>query len=356
MTPKERVLSVFHKKKPDRLPWMAYGLLLPRGQKERKTRSMGCGLVMCAPTYQKDRREVEVEQKDIWDENKRSRIIRRRYHTPIGSVSEKAELRLGLSPNQTEWKREYMLKSVSDYPVVRFIIENTSYYEDYDSFLEIRNDLGEDGITIAFAEPSPLATIVNGLMGIEQFSVDLYDNPRQLKELAEVIKRKHSEVWQIVRNSPAQFVTVADNVTGDVITPRLFEQYNMPFYGKLAELLHEKGKVLGVHMDGRLDSLKHLIKKTEIDYIDSFTLLEGGGTLRLEEAKNLWHDKVIWANFPVSVSCRDERGIRKFMISLLKKISAGDRFILEISEDLSPNLWQKCVTVIADTIEEYGIY
>lgn len=356
MTPKERVLSVFYKKKPGRLPWTAYGLLLPRGQKERKVRNVGCGLVMWAPTYQRDRRKVKIEQGDMWDKDKRSRIIQRTYNTPLGSVSEKAELRLGLSPNQTEWKREYMLKSASDYPIVRFIIENTSYYEDYDSFLEIQNDLGEDGVAITLIERSPIAVMVVDLMGIERFSIDLYENSHQVIELAELIRQKHSQVWQIVANSPAQFVTVGDNVTGDVVAPRLFEQYNMPFYNKLAELLHEKGKFLGVHMDGRLDSLKHLIARTEIDYIDSFTLPEGGGTLSLEEAKNLWHDKVIWANFPVSLSCESEQVIKEFMISLLKKVTAEDRFILEISEDLSPNLWQKSATIIAETIEEYGIY
>lgn len=356
MTSKERILSVFHKKKFDRFPWTTYGVLLPRGQKEREIRNMGCGLVMWAPTYQRDQQKVVVEQKNIWDKDKRSRIIQRTYHTPLGSVSEKAEIRLGLSPNQSEWKREYILKSVSDYPIVKFIIENTSYYRDYESFLEIQNDLGEDGVTITSIERSPIAVMVVDLMGVEQFSIDLYENPHQVIELAELIRQKHSEVWQIVANSPAQFVTIGDNVTGDIVTPRLFEQYNMPFYNKLAELLHEKGKFLGVHMDGRLDSLKHLIVKTEIDYIDSFTLPEGGGTLSLEEAKNLWYDKVIWANFPVSLSCEDEQVIKEFMISLLKKVTAEDSFILEISEDLSPNLWQKSTTIIAEIIEKYGIY
>ncbi len=51
-------------------------------------------------------------------------------------------------------------------------------------------------------------------------------------------------------------------------------------------------------MDGKLKSLKELIKKADIDVIESFTFPEGGGDLSLEEARADWKDKSIIANLP----------------------------------------------------------
>ena len=350
MTPKERMLRAMHKKKTDKIPWAAYPVLVPRGYVERKVRNKGCGFLIAWPPYQVDRSEVTVEEKEIWDENNRAKLITRIYHTPLGSISEKVQIRLDLSPNKSQWITEYMIKGISDYPIAKFIIENTSYYPDYDSFLEMQEELGDDGIVTATAKRSPMQKMLYELMGVERFSIDSYDHPKEFKKLAELIEWKDDEMYKIIANSPAELVIAGENLSGDVVSPRLFKEYSVPFYNKQARLLHEEGKVYGVHMDGRLNCLKDLIKETEIDLIESFTLSEGGGDLTLEEARKLWRDKVIWINFPASLCHGSEETIREFLIRLTRKVTPGDGFMLEISEDLPPILWQKVLTIIGDVL------
>ena len=350
MTPKERILRAMHKKKTDKIPWAAYPVLLPRGYVERKVRNKGCGFLIAWPPYQVDRSEVTVEEKEIWDENNRAKLITRIYHTPLGIVSEKVQIRLDLSPNKSQWITEYMIKSTSDYPIVKFIIENTSFHSDYDSFLEVQKELGDDGIVVAVAQKSPMQKMLYELMGVERFSIDAYENPKEFKKLAELIEWKDDEMYKIIANSPAELVIAGENLSGDVVSGRLFKEYSVPFYNKQARLLHEKGKVYGVHMDGRLNCIKDLIKETEIDLTESFTLPEGGGDLTLEEARELWKDKIIWANFPACLCHKNKEKIKEFVIQLSRKVTLGDGFLLEISEDLPPVLWQKVLTVIADIL------
>lgn len=357
MTPRERMLCAMHKRETDRIPWATLDCLLPRGYVERKIREKGCGLNMVMPpwSYQMERREVTIEEKRTWDQHKRAQIIMRTYHTPLGSVSQKAQLRLGLSSNKQEWITEHMIKDVSDYPIVKFIIENTRYYKDYDSFLEAQEDLGDDGIAVAFGE-TPMHMMIWYLMGIYRFSIDLYEHPQEFKELASLLEEKYDEMYKIIADSPAELVIGGENLSGDIISPPLFEKYSAPFHDKQAQLMHEKGKIYGVHCDGRLNSLKDLIKKTDIDVIDSFTLPEGGGDLSLKEAKKLWKDKAIWVNFPASLCHENEEKIREVLIQIFREVTPGDGFMLEYSEDLPPNLWKKTLIVIAETMEKYGDY
>lgn len=357
MTPRETILCAMHKRKTDRIPWAALGCLLPRGYVERKVREKGCGLymVLSPSTYEIERREVTIEERTTWDEHNRAKGIMRTYHTPLGSVSQKVQVRLGLSSNKQEWITEHMIKDVSDYPIVKFIIENTLYYKDYDSFLEAEDAMGDDGIVAAVAD-TPMHTMIWYLMGIERFSIDLYEHPQEFKELANLLQEKYDEVYKIIADSPAELVLGGENLSGDIISPPLFEKYSAPFHNKQAQLMHEKGKIYGVHMNGRLNCLKDFIKKTDIDLIDSFTLPEGGGDLSLEKAKKLWKNKVIWVNFPACLCHENEEKIREFLIQTLRKVTPGDGFMLEYSEDLPLNLWKKTLTVIAGTMEKYGNY
>ena len=139
-------------------------------------------------------------------------------------------------------------------------------------------------------------------------------------------------------------------------SPRLFGKYSLPFYNKQARLLHERDKIYGLHCDGRLNCLKNLIQRTDVDLIESFTLPEGGGDLPLQEAQRLWKDKAIWANFPASLCHTDEGNIREILIRILKKATPGDGFVLEYSEDLPINLWKKTLTVFAEILQKYRNY
>jgi len=350
MTPKQRIVHAMHKKKTDRIPWAAYDVLLPRGSVEREVRNKGCGLYMWKPAYQVDRPQVAVEEKHTWNNNKRARLITRTYATPVGSVSENVEIRLDLSPFKSQWIKKYIIKSISDYPVVKFILENTVYHPDYHSFREMEQELGHDGIVVAHVPRSPMQKMLIELMGIERFSLDAHDHPKQFKELAELIEWKHDEAYKVTANSPAQLVVTGDNLSGDVVSPRFFKEYCIPFYNKHAQLLHENDKVYGVHMDGRLNCIKDLMNETEIDLIESFTLPEGGGDLTLEEARKLWKDKAIWVNFPASLCHQNMEKIKGFVIHLSKKVTLSEGFLLEISEDLPPTLWQNVLTAIAEAL------
>jgi len=280
----------------------------------------------------------------------RATLIERTYLTPKGEVTEKVQIRVDLSPNKSEWITEYMIKDVSDYSVVKFMIENIFFSPDYDSFLETEKELGDDGIVSAIAPPSSMQKMLKKLMGVETFSIHAFEHPEKFKELAHLIAEKNDEVYRIIAVSPATMVIGGKNVSGDVVSPRLFKEYSLLFYNKQGELFHEKGKKYGIHMDGRLSCIKDLVKEADIDVVESFTFPEGGGDLPFEEARRLWKGKAIWTNFPASLCRTSEEKIRGFLHRLVEKVGPEDGFLLELSEDLPPILWQRVMLIIADVL------
>jgi hypothetical protein len=106
----------------------------------------------------------------------------------------------------------------------------------------------------------------------------------------------------------------------------------MPEYEKQAAILHRHGKLMMVHMDGRLDNVKHLIPRTPVDIIEAFHPLPMGD-LSLDEARALWKDKVIWMGFPGSVFHMGPQATIEHMLSLLKEAVPGTQFAVEMSTE-----------------------
>jgi len=285
--------------------------------------------------------------KTAWENNERIEI--RTYNTPLGSIFTKIKKDPAYG---SEWIKKFYIESPSDYPIIKYIVENTVFRENYHSFLRVREDLGEDGVVMARVDRSPLQKMLIELAGPERLFIDLFDNRHLVEDLLFSIEKRLDEAYRIVANSPAEVIWQPDNISGDVTEPHLFEKYCLPFYNKQGRLFHRHNKAYVVHMDGKLKCLKDLIKKADIDVIESFTFPEGGGDLSFGEARIAWKDKSIIANFPASLCLKEEKTIRKHLQKFFAQISPKKNFMLEISENLPHRFWKNTVLTIADFMQE----
>lgn len=362
MTPKERILSVYQREKTDQVPWGAYHFppgsidiedsYLPRGETERKLRERGCALIALMPVWKVRMPKVEVLEKQIWENNEK--VFLRIYRTPEGEVYEKIKT----DPRyKSKWIKEFLIKEQKDYGIVKFIIRNMVFEKNYDDFLECQKNIGEDGLVIAYQSPlerSPLQKLFIDLAGIEKTSLDLYDNLDLIEDFLNCLEKKKEETLEIEMNSPAEVIFLDENITSDITSPRLFSKYCLPFYKKYFSLLHQKGKICLAHFDGKLNALKDLIKNTDIDVMDSFTLPGAGGDLPLEEARRIWPDKTIVINLPAFLCFKKENEIEKYLKNLFEKEVTRNNFMIEVSEDLPHKFWKKALGILAKVIEEIG--
>ena len=114
------------------------------------------------------------------------------------------------------------------------------------------------------------------------------------------------------------------------------------------------GRCVLDHLDGRLKSLAELIGESEFDVVESFSYPEIGGDITLAEARRAWPSKVILPNFPSSLCHKSDEEINAFLNKMLAEAGTDKPFMLQISEDIPHEQWQRVLPVLCQFMSDHG--
>jgi hypothetical protein len=106
-------------------------------------------------------------------------------------------------------------------------------------------------------------------------------------------------------------------------------------------------------MDGLSRRLVNNIARSPVDIIEAFNPLPDGD-MSVKEALDAWPGKSVSINFPSSIHLASDDVIRETTIGLIRESAPGNRFILGITEDVPPERVMHNLTIIGETIHEYG--
>ena len=251
------------------------------------------------------------------------------------------------------YRTEYMVKRPEDYEVLKFIAENMHYEPYYYAVEDQIARLGEDGIVITELPYEPMQRLLLQFVGTTGLLRDLFTIKHRVEEVCDILERKYEEeLFPLAAESPSEVVLYGGNVDSHLVSPSIFERYHLPSYSKCAGTLHAKGKMMAVHMDGRLSTLSPLIARSEVDIIDALTP-PPMGDLGISEALNVWLDKILWVNIPSSVSTamgRSPRAVKEYLARQLELIIPGDRvMIIASTENYVP---EDNVAAMAEAMEQ----
>jgi hypothetical protein len=340
MTRRERILAASQRRPADRFPFFHYWRHSQMGWAERECRNRGMGMNWLRPPYVERLHGVQVaESRGLLDGRP---VLHRTYTTPLGSISEHEFREAGVGQwkanrswkSHTPWIVERLLKGPDDYRVLKYILEHTEYLPDYFPIEQAMEWLGDEGVVLANLPHSPMQMLMINWVGSEggRFFYHLADFPDLVEELFQAISKSREPMYEIAAKSPAPVVLCGDNVDGVLVNPKLFEAYFMPEYEKQAAVLHAHGKLMAVHMDGRLQVLKDLIARTPIDIVEAVHP-PPMGDLPIGEALRCWPGKAIWIGFPSAVYDFGPRAVRELALGLLREVGTGERLTLAMSTE-----------------------
>lgn len=338
MTYRERILTTLHGKRADKVPFVHLWRRLQTGEAEREARNRCMGVSWQRPCYVQSMPHVEIVERRGPSVGQSTTLVE--YHTPVGTVTERLKKEPGVGEwkaqrswrDVTPWAVERRIKKPEDYDVVRFMVEDTVYKADYFPIEQAKGWLGGDGIIYANLPHSPTQMLMIDWVGTPTFYIHYARHRDKVEELYRALDRRYEEIYRIAAESPADAVMFGDNLDGVLVNPNLFQRYFMPTYEKCARIVHEQGKPLASHFDGRLGILKDLIAKCPQDIIEAFHP-PPMGDLPVREALDLWKDKVILIGFPGSVFSLGTDAVRKYMLDLLRSVIPGDRIGVEASTE-----------------------
>jgi hypothetical protein len=264
------------------------------------------------------------------------------YSTPLGSVYQEEKREPGVGQwhgrrswrDVTPWQTSRLIKGVDDYEVVQYMVEHTEYRPDYFPIEQAQEWLGEDGLVVASLPHSPLQMLMIDWVGSEggRFYIHHARHREQVDALYEALVKSYAAMYAIAAQSPADVVMFGDNIDGVLVNPRLFQRYFLPPYEECAAVVHDQGKFLAVHMDGRLNSLKEVIAQTAIDVIEAVHP-PPMGDLAIHDALACWPRKVLWMGYPGSVYTLGPDAVTAHAMQLLRSVIPGDRLAVEMSTE-----------------------
>jgi hypothetical protein len=324
---RQDILAALHRRATRRVPWTIHHELLPRGSLERRLRDQGLAIIdKAVRPYREGSGRVTIEERQGWEGG--TRLILRTWHTPHGELHS----RVREGPDGSLWTEEYPVRSASDFRPLEYLTEDTEYRPNDDAVAAAQRAMGEDGLVLCRMMRSPMQRLLTEWMGAVGVSYALADDPKSLGRLVDRMSARDGEALAIASRSPAEALWSAENLTGDIVGPEMFRRYHAPYYERAADTLRSRGKLYGVHMDGRLRSLKEVIGSTPMDFIEGFTP-PPLGDLSLEEARAAWPDKAIWLNIPGNLFIGDDRGVVRALRDLLQRGMAAGGFLLTLTEE-----------------------
>jgi hypothetical protein len=393
MTLTERILTVFKGERPDVMPWFAdltywynaaakRGILPERYRGEcspgyqRKSfplpnmtsidfyegegivnlyRELGCGChehalsrpwateyedVIISQSYETDAEGEPVREKTEW-------------RTPVGTLT---QIKV-YGPMTFSWAySQYPVASPADLRILCFIYEHMHVRPDYRQQERQLRLWDGVGVLCTTAPKSPPADLIVLWMGVVNFSYALADAPAALHEMLEVTAAATDPIYGIIEQAPGPLVYFADNITGEVVSPQIFDAYYVPHYQRRMMGLHAAGKHGFLHIDGTFQMLLPHIARSGVDCAQSLTAAPVGDVEISEMRALAGPDLILWSGVPGALfsSLYPEQMVRDTVMDCIKYHKEYGRFIIGVCDQVPPDGVIERVKLVTDLVEEYG--
>lgn len=346
MTVRQRVAAALRREPVDQVPLTIYPGMVPSGEAERALRERGLGFSVRVRLLSAETPNCRTESRHYTEDG--VSYHRTTIRTPVGEVY--ATFRAG-GGYGSHCALERYIKGPDDYKAVEFWVRDTLYQPVYDDLLRARENVGEDGYVAGSMGYSPLMDMRVNLLGIERFSLDLYDRPDLFFSLYEALAAKHREAYPILADSPADVVIYCGNCSPEIFGRERFGKYCASLYNELGEQLHAKGKLLGCHLDANNANWADVVAASRLDVIEAFTPAPDTD-MSIADARAAWPDKVLWLNFPSSVHLAPAERVREQTRELLRQAAPGHGLIIGVTENIPDHAWRTSLNAICDVLEE----
>ncbi len=219
---------------------------------------------------------------------------KRVYQTPHGELEE----RLRKTPDEKWRVVEHAAKSPDDLRRIRWLYRHTTFSFSEEHFLDGSQFVRQRGEPQFWVPRSPYQALAIQWMGIERLVYALADCPDEVEETMRVIDQSYDRLYdEIAQSRGAHIINFGENIHDQLLSPRYFETYLMPFYEKRSNQLRAAGIFTHIHIDGNFRSLLKYFKNLPFDGLEALTPAPQGD-VPLEQLKEHIGDKILLDGIP----------------------------------------------------------
>ncbi len=229
---------------------------------------------------------------------------------------------------------EYLVKSPGDLRAMRWLCERTTYSFSSELYEQGRRFMGERGEPQFFLPRSPYQALVVQWMTLPDLVYALADVPEQVEDVMCAIDASYDQVFEeVIASGLVKIAGFGENVEAQLLSPKYFERYLLPYYQKRVSALRQAGIFSHVHIDGNFRVLMRFFQDLPFDGLEALTPAPMGDAT-LEDIRAHMGDKILLDGLPaiffMDTFSRDE------LMQTVEKMAAyfHPRLILGISDEL----------------------
>ena len=277
------------------------------------------------------------------------------FHSPVGdlcTVHQQAP-----DSSRALFLTEHRVKSIEDLRPLRYIIEATSYELDISSYAQQEGEVGDDGIVLTCLPAIPYIEFAKVDVGYGEAFYLMADYPDEVDAVLQAYQENFLQAYRLAAQSPCEVISNGDNMDQLTCPPRAFQQYAVPFYHQVRDILHAGGKLAQGHWCGQLDQLLHLIPGSGLDIIEAMTPAPMT-KVDMRAAMELLEGHVtVQGGIPAVYMC-DEGCSRielaRYIDTLLEQVGHSRGFILGMGDNIPPNADFPRVQLVSERVAEYN--
>ena len=289
--------------RPDRLPcqvhgWMGYYLNNYLGGIDWYQAYEKFGMdyaIYVSPEYayaESDLSKWQCDRRDLGTDSHGDHSWEETITTPKGALHH-----TGAWNEITGWETEHLIKTESDFELWDWFCP-MPIAADFTKIQEARDRLGEKGIVrshpFSFGQGSPWQSFCT-MVDTEPAIMMAMDDPAFVHHALEAILRKTLRVTEMWKGTPADMVETGGGAgSNTVISPKMFEEFCLPYDQKQHAALHDAGVKIVYHLCGGLMHMLDMVTQNGADGLETMTPPSMGGDCDLREASRRVGDRLFF--------------------------------------------------------------
>lgn len=252
---------------PDLTLWYDYhrknGTLSPSWQGvslPQIARSMGVPVWAVAETQRVMAPDVQI----VTTEADGERVIT--SETPAGTLT----ARWIVGPDGAMWQTEYPVKNAADLDAVLALARARSYLLD-PAYAAMAAEVGETGVLAIEIPRRPLSDLLHEYLGWAEGLMLFFEEQEKIGQIIAALEEKLQAYVTSLNDTRGEIVYSPDNLDGQFISPRMFQDHLAGSYRRTAQAVHEQGKRLVVHIGGPARHLLAPLAQADIDGLEGIT-------------------------------------------------------------------------------------
>ena len=235
---------------------------------------------------------------------------------------------------------------------MKYYYDHAAVEPSYDEWVQLDKEMGREGIVLGQIMPIPIQWLCVEIMGADAWSRGVMLHAEEFQPLFESLTKMYKRLIQIAADSPAEVIWLDDNVTGTMMSPKIFNRYCKPIYDWSCKILKEAGKLSFAHYDGTNSPLKDCIASVDIDIIEAFTPppME---QMTVAQARQAWPDKVLSVNIPGNIMAEPAEVIEEYITGYMAGAGDGAKFAIGCTEEFQMEKFEHAFGAVAAAMEKF---